>query len=111
MALALLSASVTFFSTMAGGLVALRWPGRREILMAFAGGLVLGAALLHLVPEAVEYADANGIGADVPLAAMLVGYLTFYAVERWAHGFGGMTTATTTRTTGHPPPKPIPRPA
>jgi len=89
MVLALLSASVTFFSTMAGGLVALRWPGRREILMAFAGGLVLGAALLDLVPEAVEYAQANDIGADVPLAAMLVGYLTFHGVEKWAHGAGG----------------------
>lgn len=111
MVLALLSASVTFFSTMAGGLVALRRPGRREILMAFAGGLVLGAALLDLVPEAVEYADANGIGADVPFAAMLVGYLTFYAVERWAHGFGGHDHGHDTRTTGHPPPKPIPRPA
>ena len=86
MALALLSASVTFFSTMGGGLTALRWPARREILMAFAGGLVLGAALLDLVPEAVQYAQDNDIGTDVPLIAMLVGYLTFHAVERWAHG-------------------------
>jgi ZIP family zinc transporter len=89
LALALLSASVTFFSTMGGGLTALRWPARREILMAFAGGLVLGAALLDLVPEAVRYAQDNDIGTDVPLIAMLVGYLTFHAVERWAHGADG----------------------
>ena len=40
MALALVAASVTFFSTMAGGVTALRWPTRIELLMALAGGVV-----------------------------------------------------------------------
>ena len=87
-ALALVAAGVTFFSTMAGGIVAMRWPARREFLMALAGGIVLGAALLDLLPEAVAQAQEQGIDPDVPIAAVLVGYLTFYAVERWAHGDG-----------------------
>lgn len=82
---ALALSGLTFFSTMAGGLAALRWPARSEWLMALAGGVVLGAALFDLLPEAVEHADEQGWKASVPLGAVLVGYLFFTAAERYAH--------------------------
>ena len=87
-ALALASASVTFFSTMAGGFSAIRWPKRIELLMALAGGVVLGAALFDLLPEAVNQAEELGISARVPIGAVLVGYLAFHAVERYIHRHG-----------------------
>jgi zinc transporter ZupT len=82
---ALAFGAVTFFSTLAGGLTALRWPSRTEWLMALAGGVVLGAALFDLLPEAVEHARDIGMDARVPIGAVLVGYLFFNAVERWTH--------------------------
>ncbi|WP_205699261.1 ZIP family metal transporter [Conexibacter sp. SYSU D00693] len=82
---ALLLSGVTFLSTMAGGLAVLRWPGRAEWLMALAGGVVLGAALFDLLPEAVEHAEEHGLGADVPIGAMLGGILLFSFAERWTH--------------------------
>lgn len=82
---ALAFGAITFFSTMAGGLAALRWPSRSEWLMALAGGVVLGAALFDLLPEAVEHAEEHGIDIRVPIGAVLVGYLFFNAVERWTH--------------------------
>jgi ZIP family zinc transporter len=85
MALALISAAATFGSTMAGGLLALRWPKRTELLMALAGGVVLGAALFDLLPEAVERAGDQHISARVPIGAVLVGYLVFYGAERLTH--------------------------
>ena len=85
MVLAMLSASVTFFSTMLGGFSAIRWPKRTELLMALAGGVVLGAALFDLLPEAVSRAGELGISARVPIGAVLVGYLAFHAVERYVH--------------------------
>src|SRR6185295_9691813 len=88
MALAMLSASVTFFSTMFGGVCAIRWPRRIELLMALAGGVVLGAALFDLLPEAVEQAGELGISARVPIGAVLAGYLVFHAVDRYVHRFG-----------------------
>jgi ZIP family zinc transporter len=73
---------------MAGGYAALRWPKRIEILMALAGGVVLAAALLDLLPEAVERADELGMSLRLPIGAMLVGYLIFYGAERFVHRHG-----------------------
>jgi ZIP family zinc transporter len=88
MVLALVSAAVTFGSTLAGGLAALRWPRRRELLMALAGGVVLGAALFDLLPEAVAHGSDIGMQPKVPIAMVLIGYLVFHAVERWVHRDG-----------------------
>ncbi len=88
MALAVLAAAVTFGSTMAGGYTALRWPRRTEILMALAGGVVLAAALVDLLPEGVARAGELGVSARVPIAAVLVGYLVFHSIDRVAHRHG-----------------------
>lgn len=86
--LAPVAAAITFLSTLAGGYAAIRWPGRIEALMALAGGVVLAAALLDLLPEAVEQAGELGISARVPIGAMLVGYLIFHGTERFVHRHG-----------------------
>jgi zinc transporter, ZIP family len=88
MALALASASLTFCSTMLGGLTALRWPTRTEVLMALAGGVVLAAALFDLLPEGVERAQDLGMSLRLPIGAVLVGFLTFHVVERFVHRHG-----------------------
>ena len=82
---ALAFSALTFFSTMAGGLAALRWPTRIEWLMTLAGGVVLGAALFDLLPEAVEHSEEIGLDPRWPIGAVLVGFLFFNAVERWTH--------------------------
>ncbi len=82
---ALLAASLTFGSTMLGGITGLRWPGRTQILMALAGGAVLGAALFDLLPEAVERAQDLDISIRVPIGAVAVGFLFFYSLERFVH--------------------------
>jgi zinc transporter, ZIP family len=88
MVLALISATVSFGSTLAGGIAALRWPSRKELLMALAGGVVLAAALFDLLPEAVARAGEIGMSPKVPIGAVLVGYLVFFGVERFVHRHG-----------------------
>ena len=88
MVLALASASLTFCSTMFGGLAALRWPSRTELLMALAGGVVLGAALFDLLPEAVLRAQDLGMSVRVPIGSVLGGFLVFHVVERFVHRHG-----------------------
>lgn len=88
MALALASASLTFCSTMLGGLTALRWPARTDLLMAIAGGVVLAAALFDLLPEGVQRAEDLGMSVRIPIGAVLIGFLTFYVVERLVHRHG-----------------------
>src|SRR5438128_1904292 len=83
--LALLFAGVAFFSTMAGGFAALRWPGRVQALAALAGGVVLGAAFFDLLPEAIDRAIELKLTAQLPVGACLVGFLGFYTLERFLH--------------------------
>src|SRR5439155_1103106 len=83
--LALLFAGVAFFSTMAGGFAALRWPGRVQALAALAGGVVLGAAFFDLLPEAIDRAIELRLTAQLPVGACLVGFLGFYTLERFLH--------------------------
>lgn len=86
---ALLATAVTFFSTLAGGTAALRWPRRIELLMALAGGVVLAAALFDLLPDAAARASELRMPVAIPIGAVLVGYLTFHVFDR-ALGSGGL---------------------
>jgi zinc transporter, ZIP family len=82
---ALAFAAMTFFSTLAGGITALRWPGRSQALMALAGGVVLAAAFFDLLPEAVQQASEIDMSVTVPLGLALVGYLVFHLFDRFVH--------------------------
>lgn len=85
MLLTVVFAAATFGSTLAGGAAAIRWPARIELLMALAGGVVLGAAAFDLLPEAIEQAHQAGVPQAVPAAVALVGYLGFRVLERVLH--------------------------
>jgi ZIP family zinc transporter len=78
-------ASATFFSTMAGGIAAIRWPARLELLLAAAGGVVIGAAVFDLLPEAVHNAHASGVPVVVPYAMALLGYGFFRFLAHRLH--------------------------
>lgn len=99
MLLTMAFASATFFSTMAGGVAAIRWPRSLELLFALAGGVVLGAAVFDLIPEAVAHAHDSGVAESVPYLMAVVGYFTFRVLERrlhrhdHSHGPGRMGTA------------------
>lgn len=83
--LTLVLAGVTFVTTMSGGIAAIRFPGRVELLMALAGGVVLGAVVFDLLPEAVAQADTSAVAELVPYLAALVGYFSFRILERRLH--------------------------
>ncbi|MCW2968131.1 MAG: hypothetical protein JWM71_1903 [Solirubrobacteraceae bacterium] len=99
MLLTMLFAAATFVSTMAGGTAAIRWPGRLELLLAVAGGVVIGAAVFDLLPEAVDHARASGVPRALPFVVALLGYASFRVLERrlhqqdHSHGPGRMGTA------------------
>jgi zinc and cadmium transporter len=63
---------------LAGGALPLFSHVRRsDLLLSFSAGIMLGAAFLHMLPEAVE----GGGGAAVPF--VLVGFLLLYLLERF----------------------------
>ena len=78
-----LVAILPFFSTLAGGIAALRLRHRLHAFMALAAGVVVATAVADLLPEAFEL-----VGADSPLKigiAAVVGFIGFSLVEAFLH--------------------------
>lgn len=82
-ALALGFSVATFFSTMFGGMAALRLRDRLQPVMAFAAGVLVATALADLLPEAAEQA---GPDAPIPVGMVAVfGFLLFAALDAFLH--------------------------
>lgn len=78
-----LAALLPFFSTLLGGVAALRLRHRLHAIMALAAGLVVATAVADLLPEALELAGPDGtlsIGV-----AVVVGFIGFSLVEAFLH--------------------------
>ncbi len=56
-------------------------------LVTFAAGSMLGAALLNLLPEAIESGQDLGLGIENISIAILVGVVAFFVLERVLLGF------------------------
>ena len=72
---------IPIFSTLAGGLIALRFRGWLSVLTAVGAGLLLGAAFLDLLPEALTLGLTDGETAADVLGAALLSFLVFFAVQ------------------------------
>lgn len=72
---------IPVLSTAFGGMLALR--GRRHLPLLIAGGagLLLGAAFLDLLPEAIELGKTAGLASDDVLGLTLLSFLIFLGVE------------------------------
>lgn len=79
---ALLFAIVTFFSTLAGGLFALRFRDHLHLLLGFSAGVLIGVAFLDVLPEALELGDAAGVPMTTILLVLLAGFLLFHILEK-----------------------------
>lgn len=78
-----LAALLPFFSTLLGGLAALRFHHRLHPFMAFASGVLVATAVADLLPEAhVLVGEEQGLEVGV---AALAGYLVFTLIESFIH--------------------------
>ena len=72
---------VPVLSTLLGGILALRLRSSLGVLIALSTGLLLGAALLDLLPEAVTLQRLAGRGAGTVFALVLLSFLTFLLLQ------------------------------
>ena len=77
------AALLPFFSTLLGGIAALRLRHRIHVFMALAAGVVLATAVADLLPEALELVGEGG-SLSVGVAAVL-GFVGFSLVEAFLH--------------------------
>jgi zinc and cadmium transporter len=68
-------------ATLLGGLLALRFQRFRPLLVALGAGLLLGAAFLDLLPEAITIGATAGLSAADVLGFTLLFFLMFSALE------------------------------
>ncbi len=78
-----LAALLPFFSTLLGGMAALRFHHRLHPFMAFASGVLVATAIVDLLPEAQALVGPER-GVEVGIAA-LIGYLVFTLIESFIH--------------------------
>jgi zinc transporter ZupT len=76
-------AILPFFSTLAGGMAALRFHHRLHPFMAFASGVLVATAIVDLLPEA-QALVGEARELEIGIAA-LAGYLVFTLIESFIH--------------------------
>ena len=72
-----LAAILPFFSTLIGGMAALRLRHRLHPFMPFASGVLVATAIADLLPEAQALVGAGG-GLEVGVAACRVGFVAIH---------------------------------
>lgn len=72
----------TFFSTILGGLVALKFRDRRHLLLGFTAGVLLAVVAFDLLPEIFSIAQAGGFDPRTAMIALVVGFLIFHIAEK-----------------------------
>jgi zinc transporter ZupT len=80
---AVLLSLTAFFSTLAGGLFALKFRARMHFILAFTAGVLLGVVAFEILPEVFGLAHANGIDAAAAMVALVCGFLLFHALEKF----------------------------
>lgn len=73
--------TVPVFSTLLGGLVAIRLRRYLHLLIALGAGLLLGTAFLDLLPEALTLGSRSGLAAANVLGLTLLSFLLFHGVD------------------------------
>jgi zinc transporter ZupT len=80
---AVLFSLASFISTLAGGLLALKFSDRLHYILSFTAGVLLGVVSFDVLPEIYRLAHAQGIAATGAMIALLAGFLFFHSIEKF----------------------------
>lgn len=75
--------SITFFSTLLGGLFAIRYSKRFGFLAAFAAGVLIAVSLFDLLPESFRLAIKAGVPLENVMYVTALGFIFLLIVERY----------------------------
>lgn len=80
--LAVILSITTFFSTLIGGLVALKNKDRLHLILGFTAGVLLAVVAFDILPETFRIVADNNFDPSRPMIALVVGFLVFHIVEK-----------------------------
>lgn len=78
----MLLAAVTVLSTLAGGLVALRFRSAVRLILGLTGGVVLGVVGFDLLPELFRLTEQTGTPIRTVMVAVMAAFLFFHVLEK-----------------------------
>jgi len=76
-----LIAAAAFFSTLMGGLLALRLRDKLHLILGFSAGAVIGVAFFDLLPESINFGERFHSPATI-LACSALGFLFYLVIDR-----------------------------
>jgi ZIP family zinc transporter len=74
---------ITFFSTLAGGLFALRYKDKLRLILGFSAGAVIGVSLFDLLPESLALGSRH-YSAGFITTIVAVGFFVYMILDRMA---------------------------
>lgn len=80
--LATLLTAGTFFSTLLGGLFALRFRGRLHLLLGFTAGFLLGIVGFELLPGMIAQINEHRLSPTESMVALVAAFLLFHILEK-----------------------------
>lgn len=80
--MALIFILLTFISTIAGGLVGLKWKDKMHLMLGFTAGVLIAVVAFDIFPELFELVGETGMDFKWPMIALVVGFLVFHIAEK-----------------------------
>lgn len=72
----------TFVSTLFGGLFAIRYRNRLNLILGFTAGVLLGLIAFDIFPEIISEISNTGVSAMPVMVALVIGFLLFHILEK-----------------------------
>ena len=72
----------TFFSTLFGGLFAVKYKNKLHYIMALAAGVLLGVVCFDIFPEIIEQIKTHNFSSTGVTIALVLGFLIFHILEK-----------------------------
>lgn len=80
---AVLMSVATFFSTLGGGLFALKYRNRLHYILSFTAGVILGVVSFDILPEIFRLAYQDRVEVTGAMIALVIGFLLFHSLEKF----------------------------
>jgi len=80
--MAIIFTILTFFSTLAGGLVGLKYKDKLHLILGFTAGVLLAVVSFDIFPEIIRLTENSHLPPINPMIALIVGFLLFHIFEK-----------------------------
>jgi len=74
---------LTFISTFLGGLFALKYKNKINLILGLTAGVILGVIAFDIFPEIINITGKLGVSSTRPMIALVCGFLIFHIAEKF----------------------------